>query len=482
MSKNPVHAMTTETTESFEVENPQKVFARTETKSISFAPDVESSGAASAGSVRGGAGVPFTPSRLTPVFQRSLTASHLSDPSEDKQEEESLLQSLPVGTNGLALGLCGLAGVCNELVARGVFLTAYPYWVAMFFATSMWVAFTARMCASPLARLRLEATTPQLCFAYGAYQMTYLFVLYRVVGLPCPACVGPGIHVGALAQVVVIAAFLRGCWTTGLKPEPLWNPPTVNCAVTTIVGVAALGADHWLVRASLWYAITLEILFVPWQVWRTVRDPDIAPNCAVSMMQAPCSLNALTFAVLRRGAALQGLGHVFLGDARAEQVLCHGLFACATLVFWLTLYCLWARRKPILDRGFDLSFVALTFPSCSTAIAGLQYSSPPDKAGSSGASGAPLLLLRVYAFFVAAVVAITVIVVAAGVAKMAVDDVRRRSQPRPRTSTLTGVPPGRASRPGTTTSLGRLSEVGEVEVGRPSRAGTATSLPRVSEP
>ena len=170
MSKNPVHAMTTETRESFEVENPQKV--GTMTKSISFAPDVESSGAASAGSVRGSAGFPLTPSRLT-LFQRSLTASHLSDPSE--KQEESLLQSLPVGTNGLALGLCGLAGVCNELVARGVFLTAYPYWVAMFFATSMWVAFTARMCASPLARLRLEATKPQLCFAYGAYQMTYLY-------------------------------------------------------------------------------------------------------------------------------------------------------------------------------------------------------------------------------------------------------------------------------------------------------------------
>ena len=385
-----------------------------------------------------------------------------------------------LGTNGLALGLCGLAGVCKELVDRGLNLTVVPYWIAMFFATLLWLAFTARVCVTPRDRLRIEATTPQLCFAYGAYQMTYLFVLVRVVALPCPACVGPGIHLGAVAQVAVIVAFLASCWATGLKPEPLWNPPTVNCAVTTIAGVATLGAGHWLLRASLWYAMGLQVLLVPWQVWRTVRDPDIAPNCAVSMMQAPCSLNALTFAALRRGAALQGLGHVFLGDARAEQVLCHGLFACATLVFWLTLYCLWARRKPILDRGFDLSFVALTFPSCSTAIAGLQYSSPPDKAGSSGASGAPLLLLRVYAFFVAAVVAITVIVVAAGVAKMAVDDVRRRSQPRPRKSTLTGVPPGRASRSGTTTSLGRLSEVSEAEMGRPS--GTATSPPRVSEP
>ena len=340
-----------------------------------------------------------------------------------------------LGTNGLALGLCGLAGVCKELVDRGLNLTVVPYWIAMFFATLLWLAFTARVCVTPRDRLRIEATTPQLCFAYGAYQMTYLFVLVRVVALPCPACVGPGIHLGAVAQVAVIVAFLASCWATGLKPEPLWNPPTVNCAVTTIAGVATLGAGHWLVRASLWYAMGLQVLLVPWQVWRTVRDPDIAPNCAVSMMQAPCSLNALTFAVVRRGAALQGLGAVLLGDARAEQALCHALFAVATLVFWLTLYCLWARRGPILERGFDLSFVALTFPSCSTAIAGLQYASPPDRAGSSGASGPLLLALRAYAFAVAGAVAVTVVVVALGCAKIATGEARRRSRPRKPTAT-----------------------------------------------
>ena len=343
---NPVHKMSDPPLrESLEVDNappPRKESKKS--KSITFALDEE----LGAPAATRGATLP-TPSRLTPVFARSLTASHLSDPSE---REESLLQSLPVGTNGLALGLCGLAGVCKELVDRGLNLTVVPYWIAMCFATLLWLAFTARVCASPRARLRLEATTPQLCFAYGAYQMTYLFVLVRVVALPCPACVGPGIHVGAAAQVAVIAAFLASCWAAGLKPEPLWNPPTVNCAVTTIAGVATLGAGHWLVRASLWYAMGLQVLLVPWQVWRTVRDPEIAPNCAVSMMQAPCSLNALTFAVVRRGAALQGLGAVLLGDARAEQALCHALFAVATLVFWLTLYCLWARRGPILDRGF----------------------------------------------------------------------------------------------------------------------------------
>lgn len=156
----------------------------------------------------------------------------------------------------------------------------------------------------------------------------------------------------------------------------------------------------------------------------------------MSRCATPCAcINALTFAVVRRGAALQGLGAVLLGDARAEQALCHALFAVATLVFWLTLYCLWARRGPILDRGFDLSFVALTFPSCSTAIAGLQYASPPDRAGSSGASGPLLLALRAYAFAVAGAVAVTVVVVALGCAKIAAGEARRRSRPRKPTVT-----------------------------------------------
>ena len=99
------------------------------------------------------------------------------------------------------------------------------------------------------------------------------------------------------------------------------------------------------------------------------------------------------------------------------------------------LHLVWARRGPILDRGFDLSFVALTFPSCSTAIAGLQYASPPDRAGSSGASGPLLLALRAYAFAVAGAVAVTVVVVALGCAKIAAGEARRRSRPRKPTVT-----------------------------------------------
>ena len=65
--------------------------------------------------------------------------------------------------------------------------------------------------------------------------------------------------------------------------EPFWNPPTVNCAVTTIVSaqLRALyggGGDGggggggyavpplWLIRGSFVYAVALELVLVPPQV------------------------------------------------------------------------------------------------------------------------------------------------------------------------------------------------------------------------
>ena len=53
-----------------------------------------------------------------------------------------------------------------------------------------------------LAALAEELNNPRLLFAYGAYQMTYLFILQRVVNLVLPHAVRPGIYVGAAAQAV----------------------------------------------------------------------------------------------------------------------------------------------------------------------------------------------------------------------------------------------------------------------------------------
>ena len=185
----------------------------------------------------------------------------------------------------------------------------------------------------------------------------------------------------------------------------------MNCAVTSIVGAAHFGPRHWVVLGSFVYAVVLEAVLVPPQVWRTVRDRSIAPSAAVSMMQAPCSLNALTIGVLRRAAAASG-GYVFA--RRADEYLGHALFGLSTLVFWLTLYGVYDRRDAIATRGFDLSWAAFTFPSCSTAIAALQYANSPSDPAASGITGAPLIALRAYAFAVAACVAAVVVFVAAG--------------------------------------------------------------------
>ena len=43
--------------------------------------------------------------------------------------------------------------------------------------------------------------------------------------------------------------FLWRCSRLRLLPEPFWNPPTVNCAVTSIIGAQA-GAAWWVVNAD----------------------------------------------------------------------------------------------------------------------------------------------------------------------------------------------------------------------------------------
>ena len=106
---------------------------------------------------------------------------------------------------------------------------------------------------------------------------------------------------------------------------------------------------------------------VPLQVWRTMVNPDtVAQGAGVSMMQAPCSLVALTWGVMKRGARGNGI----LLSADADVAMTHTLFASSTVIFWLTVVATVRRRSVIASRGFGVDWVAFTFPSCSTAVAG----------------------------------------------------------------------------------------------------------------
>lgn len=264
---------------------------------------------------------------------------------------------IPPGVCGVALGLSGAASVLLELVGDGPWATACTVSSA-----SLWLVFTVDRAWHPVAS---EWHTPATLSAYGAYEMTFLFVWTRLVPIA-----EPGIWLGAVAQLVILAAFLRACRLHGVLPEPLYNPPTVNCAVTAVVAAPLnLARLRGLTLGSFVFAVLLAALFVPAQVYRVAKDDAVSASAAIAMLQAPWSLNALTWGVMRRSFSAPILGR------RADALVAHVLFAASTLVFVLTLAFGWRRRAAIRKRGFGLDWAAFTFPSCSTAVTALQFAS-----------------------------------------------------------------------------------------------------------
>ena len=81
-------------------------------------------------------------------------------------------------------------------------------------------------------------------------------------------------------------------------------------------------------------------------MWRTSCDAAVSASPAAALMQAPCSLNALVWGVMRRDGTSAAL---LLGtpDLRVADRLTHALFGMATAVLWLTLLALWRRRTAI---------------------------------------------------------------------------------------------------------------------------------------
>ena len=112
-----------------------------------------------------------------------------------------LLRRLPLGTNGLSLGLCGLAGIVNVSMPEDWILRNLLYDGTMGLATLLWVAFTCRLFAARWEALAMEFTTPQLFRAYGAWQMTFLFVLQRTIFPVLPLVFFPGLLSGSASDV-----------------------------------------------------------------------------------------------------------------------------------------------------------------------------------------------------------------------------------------------------------------------------------------
>jgi tellurite resistance protein TehA-like permease len=293
---------------------------------------------------------------------------------------------LPPASCGVSLGLCGSASICLEL-QRAVLPTSSSWlWVALRTSAAVHMAAASLLLALYLVRMVLqpqlvkrELCVPSSCSAYGALEMASLFVVARVVApvvsTDADAVVRVATYVYAAAQLMLISWFLSRCWRLRVLPEPFWNPPTVNCAVTAIVG-AQCGAEAWIVQGSLFMAVTLQVLLVPPQVWRVLRQPEtVATSISVAMMQAPCSLNALAWGVMRRNGAVPSSTLTWMPSA---ETVTHLLYLCSVSVVLMTAYALWQRRVVIRRTGFNPAWAAVTFPSCSSAIAMLQYSGLTD--------------------------------------------------------------------------------------------------------
>merc|ERR1712159_175652 len=110
---------------------------------------------------------------------------------------------------------------------------------------------------------------------------------------------------------------------------------------------------------------------VPFEVWRTLRHPNtVTQSPGVALLQAPFSLNALVWGMMRRQGG--GLDEM-IGDEFAD-VLTHALFIASFAMMLIAIYASWQRKHIWTHTSFDPSWGVLTFPSCSTAIAALQYS------------------------------------------------------------------------------------------------------------
>lgn len=262
----------------------------------------------------------------------------------------SFWKMIPCGINGLALGLSGAASVFLSMPWGSLEICSM---VCTCISGALWLAFTIDRICNPSVLLK-DFQAPATISTYGAYQMTFLFVTLRL--LPSSA-VAVCVWIGAAAQLALMVTFLKACRDAGLPPEPVYNPPTVNCAVTAIV--ASSLDQRELACASFILAVVLASILVPPQTYRVLRDDAVSATAAVAMLQAPWSLNALTWNIM----------------STSTSYLTHLLFALSTVFFYVTLYSVWRRRRPIFtERGFGLDWAAFTFPSCSTAVAALQYS------------------------------------------------------------------------------------------------------------
>lgn len=296
------------------------------------------------------------------------------------------LVALPAApTNGLSLGLCGLAAVV-KLATGWVGVARAVAWGG----ATLQIAFVARCAAAP-GTVRAELRQPRALSGYATLQMAFTLLAaaaYRGGAVALGA--------GAAAQLVVFARFLERCAAGALAPEPFWAPAVVSAGVTAVAGADVLGATHPLVLSSFFFCGAAALVLAP-ALAASTADRAVAADCTIAIVQAPFSLPAAAYFAMR--AARGGGGPVF--SPLADAAFARGGFACSTVGVALTAYRLWQRRGALWRRGLDGTAAALTFPTCLSAVCALRFAKIAPGAA-------------VYAYALAAVAAIVVVGAAAG--------------------------------------------------------------------
>ena len=139
---------------------------------------------------------------------------------------------IPSATAGIALGLCGVGSILTEFHSWGSWVEDASL-VFTSLAAVVWLIFTSTRLLHPRLVVH-ELRLPAQVASYGAWQMVLLFLASRLVRRASPEAARALIALGGAIQLGLLTWFVYVCWRTGTEPEPFWNPPTVNVAVSTV--------------------------------------------------------------------------------------------------------------------------------------------------------------------------------------------------------------------------------------------------------
>ena len=210
--------------------------------------------------------------------------SRVKSLSRSATRAASLSCRLPSATAGIALGLCGSGSILSELHRLWGGPADGGTLVLTGMAAAAWLPFSlSRLCCRRI--LAAEMLVPSQIASYGAWQMVWQFLSLRLVYLASPTAARVLVAVGQALQFGLLVWFLAACRRTRTAPEPFWNPPTVNVAVSTVAGIG-VGLPAGFSVGCYVLALCLQLTLVPWQVWRTSCDANVSASPAVAMMQA----------------------------------------------------------------------------------------------------------------------------------------------------------------------------------------------------